>query len=180
MLNLNLLDPFTLIASGTMTIDLLQVGKVDYKTTFFIKESHSRLNMIPKDKINLEFRSSLMVMDEALLVLLMLRIENNPNFTYQIWLNYHHSEEVKKCFQYLATQEQIRILFIDENNQLINIIGVSNNLRIGFMDYLQRLKKRIPWNKADFEYAKAKILQRYPDPLSLWHGIKYEKTRCNR
>jgi hypothetical protein len=164
----------TRIHTGELTCCVLEVGSQKFLSVFEIKEN----SLIPKETMHLEFRSSLFSLDEVLLIPLALQIDNNPELTYCVWLNYH-AEEVKKWFQYFAVQEEIRLLLVNEKNQVVKIIRNSNNLRIGFHDYLQRLNNRIPWSIADFEYAKSKIFQVYPDPLSLWFGLKLEKMRCN-
>jgi hypothetical protein len=164
-----------LIHTQELTCCVLEVGSQKFVSAFAIKENR----LIPKETIHLEFRSSLMALVEVLLIPLALQIDNNPELTYCAWLNYHESEEVKKWFRLFAAQEEIRLLLVNENDQVVKIIRANNNLRIGFIDHLQRLKNRIPWSKVDFEYAKSKVLQLYPDPVSLWYGLKFEKTRCN-
>jgi hypothetical protein len=157
----------------------IELTPFESKTVFLIQASRSHLNLIPKEQMNLEFRSSSIVLDEVLFISLMVQIDNQPLLTYGGWLNYHQSGDLKQCFTCLAVQESIQMLFFDENGRLDNIIKVNNHLRIGFQDYLRQLKNRLPWSVNDFESAKSKLLRLYPTTLSLWHGLKTMAEREN-
>jgi hypothetical protein len=172
-------NSFTSIDLLRETIHYREIEFAPYEseTVFLIRVNQSHLNLIPKEQMNLEFRSSSIVLNEVLFISLMVQIDNQPLLTYGGWLNYHLSLDLKQCFTYLAAQESIRMLFFDENGQLDNIIKVNNHLRIGFQDYLRQLRNRLPWSVDDFESAKSKLLRLYPTTLSLWYGLKAMSER---
>jgi hypothetical protein len=86
-------------------------GTPNFKTAFLIKETQSRIEMIPEDNMHIEIRSSLIIFDNVALIPLLVQINNNPSLTYQEWLNYHESDLTKQCFDYLTTQEQLYLLY---------------------------------------------------------------------
>jgi hypothetical protein len=175
MNNPGLIDSFTYIPTGTMICEVVQIKPQKFEAALMIKDIQFHLNLIPEGQIDIEFRSGSIVLDEVVLVPLMIQICKNPILTYVIWLNYFESKDV---FTYLANQDLIRILFVNDKTGPLMAFSIGNSLQLGLKIYLQQLKNRIPWSKEDYDCAKTKIIRLYPTSFSLWHGLKEigEKT----
>ena len=179
MKNQELVDSLVLINSmppGTMKYDIIGLGSPagtpKLQGAFLIREDQSRLDMISEDHIQVEFRSSALLLEDVILIPLLIQINHNPSLTYAGWFNYYESEDMRDYFDALIRQELLYILFFTGDTKPARKFAVNNNLQLGFKMHLQQLKNRIPWSIEDFGYAKFKMLKKYPTSLSLWHGIK--------
>jgi hypothetical protein len=172
MTKTGLIESFVSIPAGTLICDVIRDRGREPEAAFLLKDKQIRLDLIPRNQFDIEFRCSHIILDDVLLVPLLMRFCQNPDLTYETWFNYHQSEEVKKCFSLLAAQETIRLLLVNECDQSVDVIHVSNNLRLGFLDSLGRFQNRLPWTESDFEYAKNNLLRLYPNTGALWNGLK--------
>lgn len=166
------------LSPGTMIFDAVEVVPSKIELVFLIKETQLHFDELIKGNPEIDMRSSLLAFNSVALTSLLIRVNNNPNMTYQMFFNYHEAESVKQYFDYLATEDKLNLLFL--TNNFAQFVSVNNSLQLGFKLHLRQLKNRVPWSIGDFERAKSELLKIYPTANSLWDGLKRNAERIER
>ena len=158
--------------SGTMICDRIKIPAKSSNpaTVFMLKEDPTRLRMIP-EKMHVEIRSCIRVIDNVSMILLGIQLAKNPDLLYIGWFNYQ-SGIVKECFDYLIQQDSLYIFVFAGGPVPVRKVYVSNNFQSLFKEYIPLINKVLPWSLEDFERTKHKILNKYPKPASLWCALE--------
>ena len=100
---------------GTMICDTFNFINSTQETALLIKENPAKLRIIPRRPVHIEFRTGLVRFPDMYLVPLLIQVDYNPGLTYETWLNYHQSGDVKRIFQLLTVQDYIHIFFYHQS-----------------------------------------------------------------
>ncbi len=86
---------------------------------------------------------------------------------YETWWNWHNPY-CHSCFEDIANQEMLRILFFVDNHNCQFSLEIQNDLKKHFTDYRKELEDLSSWSMDNFNLEREKIYKMYPSPQSLW------------
>jgi hypothetical protein len=161
-------DPFELIKTVEPGMMLFGVGgnsPDDTKFVFLIREEEKYLKKIGRYPM-VQVRFGIFEgITNAIGALVMVRFENNPDMTYDSWLNYYAPE---KHVNKLAAQEQL-IFKLYSSTDCVRTLAISNSLAPVLNTYIKKSKK-MEWSMNEFDKVKAYIYKKY-DPIELWNSL---------
>jgi hypothetical protein len=171
--NSNLIDVESMMATaspGAMIFGrVIADPATGWQTGLFIREDRDHIDRLGKNPV-VELRAGLMVEGRLGLVAVMARV--NGRDLYESWWNYHAPGN-RACFADLAGATTLPILFYTRRRE--RVIGVAClPLAAFFQTATKRLEAMRPWAMADFDRARERVYQRYPDPETLWAALAQE------
>jgi hypothetical protein len=162
--------------AGRMIYELISQDNINFKFSFLIKEETKYIN---KYKYNpaIEVRIGMIKIDDIFVLISMLLINRDFDMLYEMFFNYHQTENGEisdKGHDYLSIlskQNEIPILFYNEDNKRIRNLIIKNNIKEEVFEMLWRLTNTKPWTMKEFDIAKEKIYKIYPSPMDIWNHL---------
>jgi len=167
------IDPLEVLLTrpaGTMIYARSSFGG-PMETALYIHEEPKYINRLKYNPIY-EVRTGAIEVDGVLLVALMLQPNADGDMLYESWWNYHQPDGGDKAFADLATQEMLKIIFVDSEGNYKKKSGIRNSLAPVFADYIERIKGFIPWSMKEFDAAKETVCEELPSPRLLWDRLR--------
>lgn len=172
-----LVDPIKVLLkmpAGTMIYGRgIFEGNSNYETYFAIKEEPKYIKKLGKYPL-LTIRTGLIIRSGVALVPFLMRVNEDVNMLYESWLNYHDTGGyAQKTFQDLTRQDNIPFIFYDSQGNECRKIGIKNNLKETFQEYIAQIDKLQPWSMQDFDKARNTVYAEFPSPMSLWQSFSF-------
>ena len=76
----------------------------------------------------------------------------------------------KKSFRDLTKQDNIVFAFYDSFGNEVRKIGIKNNLKEQFQDFIEHIESLDVWSISDFDRERNNLYRDYPTPLDLWNA----------
>jgi len=147
-------------------------GNGDLETYFAIIEEPRFLKCLGKYPV-LTVRTGLLYYNGVCLVPFMMRVDGNNDLLYESWLNYHSVGDIgKKSFRDLTKQDNIVFAFYDSFGNEVRKIGIKNNLKEQFQDFIEHIESLDVWSMSDFDRERNNLYRDYPTPLDLWNALE--------
>lgn len=124
--------------------------------------------------IDVQQRGGLVKFNDVLLVLTILKINDNDQEIFDVWWNYH-APDGPSLFKKMSEQENVMVHLCDERGTR-SFVETPNSFK-KFFDYLLRVISRTkPWTEIEFDRSVAGFCaQSYPK-ASLWEMVQSEKV----
>lgn len=115
-------------------------------------------------------RGGLVQFNKVLLVLTMLKLNNNDKDIFDIWWNYH-APDGPALFEKMSKQEYIKVHLCDERTTL-SVLRTTNGFKKFFASLLRVLERSGSWTEVEFERAVAKFCAENHPKKSLWSMVQ--------
>lgn len=155
---------------GHMVYDLVSIDNNEFEFAFLVKEKSIYINR-HKHNPSVEFRTGLVNINGIWVVPFMILINRDYDMLYECVFNYHQTSGGKEYLDVLERQDNIHIIFFDENNKNARNIRISNQIKDEMCEYNIRLSSIKPWTMEQFDYAKLKMYEMFPTPMVLWNKL---------
>jgi hypothetical protein len=170
--------------SGRMIYELISQNNIDFIFAFLIKEETKYINKYKHNPI-IEVRIGMIKIDDVFVLTCMLLVNRDFDMLYEMFFNYHQtnngevSNEGHKYLSTLSKQDEIPILFYNENNERVRNMMIKNNIKEEVFEMLWRLTNTKPWTMKEFDIAKEKVYKIYPSPMDLWNHLTKIKFKID-
>jgi len=138
-------------------------------TGFMIRETRSCIQTLGRHP-RIKIRTILLDYEKVRPLVVLMRINNQPEMTYEVWLDYCQNSG-HLIFRELMEQRNLS-LYIYTASQCARRIPVYNNQRLkqDMRKHLIECSRTPPWSAGEFERIKRESLKRYPTVQELWNG----------
>lgn len=170
-----LIDPEQIIKSAAPgTAIFSRVYRPEAHTDFLVREETEVINRLRNPIVTL--RSGMFIQRTLPLIVVMFRIGENPDQTFETWWNYHQiGVDGHKYFEDMTTQDNFAIHLYGDSGEVEKSIQVNNSLKDFFMVALKKiLAHQDVWQMHEFDDARDEIYQQYPTAGKLWKYL-YKK-----
>lgn len=152
---------------GVMFFDNL-LNLIDNKKefSFIIKEEDGYLGNISKYP-NVELISGAFKIKDVLLIVFLIKFNDNPDVLYETFLNIH-SDSNKDTLKVISEQDYINIILFNESNSIHRSIRLNNNIREKMKQLNTMSTDYIPWTMEEFDIAKEIVLKQNNDSFKFW------------
>ena len=157
-------DPFEMIKTVQPGLMLSGVGgptEEEKHFIFLIREDEKYIKKVGKYPTVQIRMGTFENINNAIGAIVMIRFENNPDLTYDGWLNYHApmaqidrlGEQDKLIFKFFTSKDCVRTL------------AIKNSLKENFIELIEK-SKTTKWEMKEFDEVKNCIYQQY-DPTMI-------------
>lgn len=156
---------------GTMIYARSSFDGGPMETALYIKEEPKYIRRLKYNPI-FEVRTGGFEYNRVFAVTVLLQPNADDDMLYESWWNYHDPDMGNSAFHDLATQEFLKILFVDGEGNYGKKTRIKNSLKPVFADYIERIKDYAPWSMQEFNAAKEAIYNMYPSVKLLWDALR--------
>jgi len=148
---------------GTATYSRFKQASGGIETRFLVREDASRVARLPRHS-RIDIRSALFERSGVGLFAVLFNVEGEIYETWWNWCSPLH----RACFQDMINQLEVTISFFVDETEPARTIRATNAVRDTFRTVVDRLAKIPPWEMSDFDRAREKLYDQYPDIQALW------------
>jgi hypothetical protein len=146
----------------------------NWQTALLIREESRRIRRYPKHAI-FHVRTGLLQDDQVLVIVIMLHTPDGRDARsgrlYETWFNYHREDGGREYLEDWARRRDLSLIFYGDRGTRERQISIVNPLADLARQALPILERAAPWSMADFDAARARICEAYPDPSALWAAL---------
>lgn len=102
---------------------------------------------------------------------MMILVNFDREMLYETMFNYYRTEGGEKYLDALSRQDNISLLFCNEQNEVVRRICVKNSIKNDVKEMIKIFKKANPWASEEFDRAKEKLYRQFPSPEDLWKAL---------
>ena len=136
-------------------------------TTFIIRETRDRLNAMGNHP-RLKFRCVLLNHRGVLPLVILIRINDDRQMTYEVWIDYF-SPSGAETMNEIVEQKNLSISFYTAAKRWRRI-PVYNNEKLAQAAKAARVQceRSSPWTQGQFQEAREALFEHHPTVLDLW------------
>jgi hypothetical protein len=139
----------------------------NWQTALLIREESRWIRRYPKHAI-FHVRAGLLQDQGIYLLAIMLKAAGE---LYETWFNYHRTDGGQEYLEDWARQRDLSLIFYGDRGTRERQISIVNPLADLTRQALPILERSAPWSMADFDAARARICEAYPDLSALWAAL---------
>jgi hypothetical protein len=143
---------------GAMFYEIVGVDFQPMESVFIIKEEKVNIKELKNNPV-IQIHSAMLAVNNVPVIVFMVKFGHS--LLYESWLNYYQEDGINENFGYWCKQDTLKFLFFDAKNE--RIIKTSNSYRDTFKEYVRAIEQYPKWSMQQFDEAKQKVIDRYPD-----------------
>jgi len=152
------------------SVGTLSGTRVGAEPAFLIREDDNHLNALRRG-VELSSATCLLLQDGVLLVPMMLSIHGGR--LYELWFNYYglpREDPEADSPSVFAHSDSLHLVFYSARGRQLRA-PIRNPYRRAFAELLRRIKDYAPWSMGQFDAARAKVCEMFPEIDDQWEYI---------
>lgn len=157
---------------GSCIYELIGFNKPESKEfTILVKDHSAYMSRFGKHPVFV-VKSGIIYDEKVVLIPFMFSINGDDDMIYEMWINYWaDSGYGREAFRQLLTQDSIRFIFFNENQEQVRMIKTKNSLKDGLIQAQRILQSFSPWSMIDFDNSRNQFLKSYPTVKNLFMAL---------